>query len=188
MQALPLLIAQGIPCTYFVATMNILEGLPFPHDVARGVPLAPNTRQQIRELSRAGIELGVHTRTHADLGRIDDPERLHDEMIVAREELARLTGHEARYFAFPFGQPVNLNPRAFNLAREAGYAGVCSAYGGFNFPGDDAFHLQRIHVDDDLIRLKNWVTVDPRKLRSIERYEYSSLDVRSPDEAEGVCA
>ena len=40
---------------------------------------------------------------------------------------------------------------AFQLARIAGYKGVCSGYGGFNFPGDDAFHLQRIHVDDDMI-------------------------------------
>jgi peptidoglycan/xylan/chitin deacetylase (PgdA/CDA1 family) len=186
--ALPLLIAERIPCTYFVATRNILEGRPFPHDVARGVPLAPNAPEQIRDLSRAGIEMGVHTQTHADLGRIHDPQQLYDELVVAREELARLTGREARYFAFPFGQHVNLNPRAFRLAREAGYAGVCSAYGGFNFPGDDSFHLQRIHVDDDMIRLKNWVTVDPRKLRSIERYEYAVSDVQAPAEAAGVCA
>jgi len=129
-RALPLLISERIPCTYFVATRNILEGTPFPHDIARGAPLAPNTPEQIRELSRAGIEMGVHTRTHADLGRIFDPRQLHDEMVVAREELARLTGREARYFAFPFGQHVNLNPEAFRLAREAGYAAcpVCEPW------------------------------------------------------------
>lgn len=186
--ALPLLIAERIPCTYFVATQFILEGTPFPHDMARGEPLTPNTPRQIRELSLAGIEMGVHTRTHADLGRTLDPKQLYDEIVVAREELARLTGREARYFAFPFGQHANLNPRAFQVAREAGYAGVCSAYGGFNFPGDDAFHLQRIHVDDDMIRLKNWVTVDPRKLRSIERYDYANAEAQLPVEAAGVCA
>ena len=67
---------------------------------------------------------------------------------------------------FPYGQHANLNPAAFELAEEAGYAGVCSAYGGFNFPGDDPFHLQRIVVDGAMIRLKNWVTMDPRKLRT----------------------
>src|SRR6185369_1460040 len=104
----------------------ILDGSAFPHDVARCVSLAPNTPEQIRELSRSGIEMGVHTRTHADLGRIDDPQQMYDEMIVAREELARLTGRDARYFAFPFGQHANLSPQAFRLAREAGYSGVCS--------------------------------------------------------------
>ena len=186
-QALPLLIAERIPCTYFVATRNILEGTPFPHDAAHGMPLEPNTVAQIRNLSDSGIEMGVHTRTHADLGRIHDPHKLYEEMVVAREELASLTGSHPRYFAFPFGQHANLNPLAFRLAREAGYAGVCSAYGGFNFPGDDPFHLQRIHVDDDMIRLKNWVTVDPRKLRAIERYPYASPDIQSLAEAE-VCA
>ncbi len=48
---------------------------------------------------------------------------------------------------------------------------MCSAYGGFNFPGDDPFHLQRIPVDDDMIRLKNWVTQDPRKICT-PRFEY----------------
>ena len=60
------------------------------------------------------------------------------------------------------------------LARECGYEGVCSAYGGYNFPGDDAFHLQRIHADDDMIRLKNWVTVDPRKLKKHRRFTYET--------------
>jgi peptidoglycan/xylan/chitin deacetylase (PgdA/CDA1 family) len=185
--ALPLLIAERIPCTYFVATRNILEGTPFPHDVARGVPLAPNTAAQIRELSGMGIEMGVHTRTHVDLGRIQDPLLLYDEIVAAREELESLTGREPRYFAFPFGQRANLNPMAFRLARQAGYAGVCSAYGGFNFPGDDPFHLQRIHVDDDMIRFKNWVTVDPRKLRAVERYQYVDPEIQLRAEAE-ACA
>jgi hypothetical protein len=48
---------------------------------------------------------------------------------------------------------------------------VCSAYGGFNFPGDDPFHLQRIAADSVMVRLKNWVTMDPRKLRT-RRFEY----------------
>ena len=41
---------------------------------------------------------------------------------------------------------------------------VCSAYGDYNFPGDDPFHIRRIHVDD-MLRLKNWGTIDPRRLR-----------------------
>ena len=43
---------------------------------------------------------------------------------------------------------------AFRVAYEAGYDGVCSAYGGYNFPGDDPFHLRRIHADPEFIRLQ----------------------------------
>lgn len=173
-QALPLLVERRIPCTYFVASQFVLDGQPFPHDVARGQPLQPNTPEQIRYWARQGIEMGAHTRTHADLGPIDELDLLANEVVGSREDLEQITGRPVRYFAFPYGQHKNLNPQVFQLARDWGFAGVCSAYGGFNFPGDDEFHLQRIHVDDDLIRLQNWVTVDPRKLRSIARYEYAN--------------
>jgi peptidoglycan/xylan/chitin deacetylase (PgdA/CDA1 family) len=187
-RALPLLIQRRIPCTYFVSTHHILTGEAFPHDVAAGRPLPPNTPQQIRKLSAAGIDIGAHTRTHADLGRLDDPHRLHDELVVARDELQELIGGKVRYFAFPYGQHANLSPAAFQAARSAGYEGVCSAYGGFNFPGDDPFHLQRIHGDNDMIRMKNWVTVDPRKLRAIRRYEYQDSQHEIPAEPAGVGA
>jgi hypothetical protein len=49
------------------------------------------------------------------------------------------------------------------IAKAAGYEAVCSAFGGYNFPGGDAFHLRRIHADEGMIRLKNRVTVDPRQ-------------------------
>ena len=75
-----------------------------------------------------------------------------------------------RYFAYPYGHHHNLTSESFELAQRSGYRGICSAYGGYNFPGDNAFHLQRIHPDNDLIRLKNWLTVDPRKLRGIRRF------------------
>jgi peptidoglycan/xylan/chitin deacetylase (PgdA/CDA1 family) len=176
--ALPLLIKRRIPCTYFVSTRHVVRGLPFPHDVACDQPLRPNTIEQLRALAAAGIEIGAHTRTHADLGRIHDVKRLRDEVVFAGHELAAAIGRPVRYFAFPYGQHENLNIDAFHLAREAGYQAVCSAYGGFNFPGDDPFHLQRIHADADILRLKNWLTVDPRKLSLTERFHYQAACVR----------
>ena len=172
--ALPLLLGQGIPVTYFVSTAHVLEGLPFLHDLKRGKTLTPNSPEEIRTLAEQGVEIGAHTRTHANLGRIRDPERLWYEVAGSKEDLEQLTGRPVRYFAFPYGHHKSLNREAFRLARECGIEGVCSAYGGYNFPGDDSFHLQRIHADDDMIRLKNWLTVDPRKLRKHRRYVYDT--------------
>ena len=169
--AIPYLIKQRIPCTYFVTLGNLLSGEPFAHDVARGDSFAPNNLDQLKAMAAAGVEIGGHTRTHCDLGSVTDQEQLRDEVVTAGEELQRLIGKPVRYFAFPFGQYANLNPRAFHMAYEAGYEAVCSAYGGYNFPGDDAFHLQRIHVDNDLIRVKNRASVDPRKV-NVRRFEY----------------
>jgi peptidoglycan/xylan/chitin deacetylase (PgdA/CDA1 family) len=173
-QALPLLIRERIPCTYFVSTRFIFRREPFPHDVALGRQMLPNSLMQLRDLAAAGVEIGAHTRTHADLGKITDRAVLKDEVVTAGEELQAALRRPVRYFAFPFGRYENLNAEAFHLAYEAGYDGVCSAYGALNRPGDDAFHLQRVHGDTDPVRLKNWVTVDPRKNR-IPRYRYEAV-------------
>lgn len=159
-----LLAKHKIPFTYFVATDHVLEARPFPHDVANARPLAPNTLDQLREIEAAGGEIGGHTRQHADAGRLSRDE-LVDEIAGCKQDLEDALGRDVRYFAFPYGLHRNLTTEAFAIAREAGYAGVCSAYGGYNFPGDDAFHLRRIHADPELVRLKNWVTVDSRKVR-----------------------
>lgn len=171
-QALPLLISRRIPCTYFVTSRSVREGKPFPHDLADGTPFHPNTIEQLRSLAAAGIEIGAHTRSHADLGKITCEKQLRDEIVGGRDVLERELGVEIRHFAFPYGLHENLNPVAFRIAKEAGLSGVCSAYGGYNLPGDDPFHLQRIHADPDILRLKNWLTVDPRKVCRTERYLY----------------
>jgi peptidoglycan/xylan/chitin deacetylase (PgdA/CDA1 family) len=140
--------------------------------VARGQPLPPNTIDEIKDLAEMGVEIGTHTRSHADLGTIHDPGHLADEIVGCRDDLCGAVNRPPRYFAFPYGRHDNLTAEAFRLAKQAGYQGVCSAYGGYNFPGDDAFHLQRIHADPEIVRLKNWLTVDPRKVRNVKRFEY----------------
>ena len=183
-RALPYLIDENVPCTYFVSTRHVMTGEPFAHDVARGKLLPPNTIDELRTLAAAGIEIGGHTRTHCNLGKIDHPARLHDEVIAAGADLAAALGRRVRYFAFPFGQYADLNESVFKTARQAGYEAICSAYGGYNFPGDDPFHLQRIHADDDMIRFKNWLTCDPRKLK-VRRY---TLRARSRNKLADVSA
>ncbi len=172
-EAIPLLIKQRIPCTYFVTLQNMLNGRPFEHDVAQGNNLPPNTLEQIRAMADADIEIGAHTDTHPNLAEITDRRLLQHEIATAGEQLRQAIGRPMRYFAFPFGQRVNLSPAAFDVAREAGYEAVCSAYGGYNFPGGDPFHIQRIPVDDAMIRLKNWTTLDPRKLHT-PRFPYQT--------------
>jgi peptidoglycan/xylan/chitin deacetylase (PgdA/CDA1 family) len=173
-QAIPLLIKWRIPCTYFVSVRHVLEGQPFAHDLACGNQFSPNTIEQLRAMAAAGIEIGAHTYNHADLGAIHDPQVLFNEIVDAGVQLRRALGRPVRYFAFPYGHPENMSPEAFEMARQAGYEAVCSAYGGFNYPDDDPFHLQRIPVDNNMISLKNWVTGDPRKLH-VPRYDYAPV-------------
>jgi len=163
--AIPYLLERQLPFTYFVTTENVTKGQPFSHDVERGCPLAPNSIDELREMAAAGVEIGAHTITHPDLGSITDDEVLYREIVEPKRELESLLECPVRYFAFPFGLPENMSTTAFEMAFQAGYWGVCSAYGGYNLPGEDSFHLQRIHGDPEWARFRNWLTVDPRKLK-----------------------
>ena len=180
--ALPFLVRERIPCTYFVTTEGALTGSPFGHDLAMGNRFEPNTLEQLKALVAAGIEIGAHTRTHPAVAQITDAAELHDEIVTARDELQEAVGQPIRYFAFPFGQHHRLSASAIHLAYHCGYEAVCSAYGGYNFPGDDAFHLQRIPADENFLRFRNWLTLDPRKRHSVRRFKYGELQAPKPRE------
>jgi peptidoglycan/xylan/chitin deacetylase (PgdA/CDA1 family) len=163
--ALPYLVANGVPATYFVASQHVMTGKPFAHDVELGTPMPVNTPRQIIGMADAGIEIGAHTRNHADLGQLTDEAALQDEIAGSRQDLESLLGRPVRYFAFPYGTAKQLTAPAIRVCREAGFDAICSAVGGYNFPGDDPFHLQRIHGDREMSRFTNWATMDPRKLK-----------------------
>lgn len=169
-RAIPLLIEKRIPCVYFVTTRNLATGEPF-FDRRGGLALASNTIEEVRAMAASGVEIGAHSESHSDLASIATRSRLEREIRDAGRRLEDCLGRRVRYFAFPFGQHANLSSTAFDVAREAGYEAVCSAYGGYNFPGDDPFHIQRIHADSGMIRLKNRVTFDPRMART-PRFRY----------------
>ncbi len=175
--AIPWLLDREVPFTYFVASNHVQSGEPFAHDLKCGRPLAPNTIEQLQEMAQAGVEIGAHTRTHADLGKIFSEEELYDEIVGSKRDLESMIDRPVRYFAFPFGMPENLSTDAFRIAFQAGFWGVCSAYGGYNLPGDDSFHLQRIHGDPEWSRFRNWLTVDPRKLK--RKREFNPHDYRN---------
>ncbi len=173
LQAIPFLVKHRVPCTYFVAVDHVATGRPFESDGC-----APNTVEQLRAMAASGIEIGAHTASHADLGRIRDPRTLRHEIVDATRRLEDLIQRKVRYFAFPYGQYVNISSAAFQIARDAGFDAVCSAYGGYNFPGDDPFHLQRIHADSGMIRLKNRVTIDPRMSKTL-RFRPAPMRIES---------
>jgi peptidoglycan/xylan/chitin deacetylase (PgdA/CDA1 family) len=174
--AIPLLVERRIPTTYFVSTRFVRDQTPFPHDVARGEPLRPNTITELRAMANNGIELGAHTRTHADLGVARSPESIVEEVLGAAEDLSEWTGRRVRYFAFPYGQRANLNSAAAACAYRAGIKGVCSAYGGYNIPPIaqdklDGFHLRRIHGDQAWARFTNWMSIDPRRAVEVDHVD-----------------
>lgn len=162
--AIPYLVANRIPCTYFVTTCHIRDQIPFPHDVAQGEPLAIDTVEQLRAAADAGIEIGVHSATHSDFNQITHRSDLEFEIVKAKADLEAMIDRPVSYLAVPYGMPAQMRPAVFELSRQCGLRGVCSAYGAYNMVGDDPYHIRRIHGDPDFIRLKNWLSFDPRKV------------------------
>jgi hypothetical protein len=112
-----------------------------------------------------------------------------DQIQGCKFELEEMIGRAVRYFAFPFGQKEHLAAEAFRSAAAAGFTGVCSAYGGYNVPGDDPFHLRRFHADREFVRFKNWLTVDPRKVaaqRDFDPGDYRHGNILMPALAVGA--
>lgn len=184
--AVPLLLRHKIPFTYFVATSYLLQSRPFPHDVQANQPLPPNSLSDLRFMASQGVEIGAHTRSHCNLGLRLSENQLADEILGSKHDIEQVIDQNVRYFAFPYGLPENMTSDAFRIAFNAGFSGVCSAYGAYNLPGDDAFHLRRFHADPEMIRWKNWLTIDRRKLRSQSGFDPG--DFRACPPGQGVAA
>lgn len=181
LHAVPELLRRKIPFTYYVTTSNVKYGKPFPHDLERGVPLAPNSIDEIRAMADAGVEIGAHTRTHPALGTGIQYQDLEYEIRGSQDDLAEWLGTPPQHFAFPYGQLEQMNPRAIQYVFDQGFQSYSSAYGGFNQPlRDSGFHLKRFHGDPNFARLRNWISGDPRWLLGHAEFEYVPFQ-REPD-------
>jgi peptidoglycan/xylan/chitin deacetylase (PgdA/CDA1 family) len=112
--ALPLLHALRVPATVYVLTGAI--GAPNPW-------LSPDARQrmmsreELRVLHEAGIELGAHTVNHPDMSALGFEACL-AEAEQSRDTVASITNGGVRTFAYPFG---HYGPAAIEAARAAGF-------------------------------------------------------------------
>lgn len=178
LNAIPKILERKWPITYFVSTLYAETLDPFPHDLARGTYHRPTSIRQLQEMAAAGVEIGCHTHSHIDLGLPHSRATLEREIIDSRKRLQDWTGQSVRYFSFPYGMPKNMSQAAVDIVYEAGFEGFCSAYGALNWADGDGFHLQRIHASDHVASLKNWLSLDPRKVFDARRFIY--IDPRNP--------
>jgi peptidoglycan/xylan/chitin deacetylase (PgdA/CDA1 family) len=143
--AAPILRSLGLPATFFVSTDMIGGGRPFPHDlVQRRAPQQHMTWDDLRSLDAQGFEIGSHTCTHADMGKVplEEGER---EVRLSRQRLERELGHPVRLFAFPYGHRDNMRPETRAIASRE-FEICCSAYGGHNTAPGDPSNVRRVVI------------------------------------------
>jgi len=143
--AVPVLEELSLPATFFVVTQWIgTDYVPW-WDRQLGVRHPWMTWDQVRSLHRKGFDVGAHTRTHVDLGRISEAEA-REEIFSARLELQTQLEAPVELFAYPYGGPNHLAEANRDVVKAAGFRCCCSCFGGLNAAGTDPFHLRRVPI------------------------------------------
>lgn len=102
---------------------------------------------QVREMSRNGIDFGSHTVTHPILTRVG-AEQLRHELAASREAIEHNTGHPCDILAYPVGKPYAYNQQVIETARACGYRAALSYVDGVDdFRSADLFALKRVSVE-----------------------------------------
>jgi peptidoglycan/xylan/chitin deacetylase (PgdA/CDA1 family) len=96
-------------------------------------------RAQLLELSRAGMSVQSHGRSHRFLTTLTDGE-LHDELCCSREKLGEIVGRDIQYISYPGGR---YDSRVDRCVREAGYTGSLTSVRGNNLGLSTLFGLKR---------------------------------------------
>jgi peptidoglycan/xylan/chitin deacetylase (PgdA/CDA1 family) len=79
----------------------------------------------LRELAAAGIEIGCHGATHADLSRLDGGPALERETRGARETLEAALGQAVATFCYPYGRA---SEAARDAVRAAGFTAAAAIH------------------------------------------------------------
>lgn len=117
--AMPVLQRYG-----FTATVFVLAGrLGGENEWSRPGPnKALLTADEVRDIDRAGMEIGSHGLKHISLLKADDTELI-PETRYSREVLQELLGRDVRGFCYPYGY---LDARVVEAVRAAGYDYACA--------------------------------------------------------------
>jgi peptidoglycan/xylan/chitin deacetylase (PgdA/CDA1 family) len=97
------------------------------------------TRSQLLEMVAAGVRIGAHSRTHADLPTCGDGE-LEREVRGSREDLEDLLGEPVTRFAYPAGRH---DARVRAAVAAAGFRSAVLASRGWARAGRDALRTPR---------------------------------------------
>ena len=101
---------------------------------------------EAREMNRGGMAIGSHTQSHTVLSQLT-PQRQVEELSGSRAILKEELGVEVDALAYPVGHSDSFSAETKSLAREAGYRGAFSHYGGANLRGTtSAFDIKRTKV------------------------------------------
>jgi peptidoglycan/xylan/chitin deacetylase (PgdA/CDA1 family) len=138
---------KRLPHAVMLAAVDELEARLGSHVPARPLPSGALAWEQVREMSRHGIDFGSHTVSHALLAMTQGDE-LRDELAASREAIQHHVGRPCDLLAYPVGKPYAFNDEVVAVARDCGYRAALSYVDGVDQPGRaNLFALKRVSVE-----------------------------------------
>lgn len=116
---------------------------------------------EMAELAAAeGVEIGAHTLDHPALAELGEAEQRR-QILGSRQRLEEITGTSIESFSYPYGTPLDWNPRSLRLVREAGYERAVTNVLDVATRRSPAHALPRLWIDEqseDALarRLRRW--------------------------------
>lgn len=143
-EAFPVLQQYGLTATLYVVTGFVggtSRWLQREEETTR--PML--TWEQLREISRHGIECGAHSHSHRQLDILSSGEA-YDEIVRPKRLLEDHLGHKVLSFAYPHGYHSAATKR---LVKQAGYTSACAVKFAMSSKTVDPFALARLQVSAD---------------------------------------
>jgi len=138
--ALPALKANGFTATCYGVSSMVGGTNAWDEGKMAQKPLM--TQQDWLTWYGAGMDVGSHTQTHANLTELSD-EAARQQIVQSKDELQEMLGAEVRHFCYPYGW---FKPEHEDLVRAAGYITATSTRRGRMQTGDNPYALNRIMV------------------------------------------
>ncbi len=147
---------------------NILDHIK-PKDFKK---LKNMTVHDLKILLKKGHEIGCHTKTHANLGQINDITKLKKEIIKSAKILKNLLKKNVKHFAFSYGNYKSMNEKSLKIAFQK-YDHIYSCLRGNNFYnyGNTLIKRDTVYLDssDDLLKIFLSGFVDLKYLLQLQK-------------------
>ncbi|NIQ16060.1 MAG: polysaccharide deacetylase family protein, partial [Candidatus Dadabacteria bacterium] len=147
-KAFPVLQEVGYTATIFVTTGYCGKFNEWGAQ-NNSIPRLPMmTWEEISEMSRNGIEIGSHTKSHPKLAELDEL-KAREELIGAKKQIEDHIGREVEFASYPFG---SFNDEVKQVAKTAFKAVVSTRVGKVRV-GSDVHALERINTSGKLFKM-----------------------------------
>ena len=142
LNAAPILKKYNFSATCYIVSDSV--GTSNTWDLSNGITQRPlMNKTEIKSWLEMGMDIGAHTKTHADLTAISKLEA-QKEIIDCKNDLEKIYKIKVTDFCYPFGR---INDSVCNMTKDSGYLSATSMKRGRVNSKSNRFILPRIPIN-----------------------------------------